>query len=243
MTDTIYKKFIEVNEKIAYACAISNRKSEDVNLVVVTKGQSAEKIIEVVEAGATILGENYPEETIKKIKILNSRVKPIWHMVGHLQSRKVKFIFPHFKMMHSIDSLDLARKLNDYCEKNQLSLDVLIEVNISGEATKFGFDASSSQKRDKLFFDMDLLKTLKHLHMLGLMTMPPYAVFETQNKKCYNICRELMLNIKARFMDENFRELSMGTSSDFVSAIFEGATHIRVGDAIMGSRSKFVEKR
>lgn len=237
MTDTIQNRFREVKEKIAYACSISNRKVEAVNLVVVTKGHSIGEMIEVYEAGAVILGENYPEETLKKVEILNGRIKPKWHMIGHLQSRKIKILFPHFEMIHSIDSKESANKLNNYCRTNGLSIDALIEVNISGEASKYGFDGSTSAKRNLLISEIESLAALECVRFRGLMTMPPFATSETQNKKCYNLCYELLSKAKDRFGDPLFCELSMGTSADFSTAISEGATYIRIGEAIMGPRT------
>jgi PLP dependent protein len=184
-----------------------------------------------------LLGENYPEETLQKIELLKGQYNPKWHMIGHLQSRKIKLLFPSFNLIHSIDSLELARKLDGYCKNNELTIDVLIEVNISGELTKQGFVASTPKNRDLLMFDFDVLNSFKRLKIHGLMTMPPYAVFEAQNKECYNICRDLLEKLKAHFNNDLFSELSMGTSADFVTAIHEGATYVRVGEAIMGPRT------
>jgi PLP dependent protein len=236
MEDSIKNRFDQVNSNILTACRKTGRNREDVTLVVVTKGQPAEKIMEVVEAGADTLGENYPEETILKIDQIGKRIDPAWHMIGHLQSRKIKLMYPHFNLIHSVDSVELANKLNAfYSEKNKIC-NVLIEVNIAGEESKYGFEANTPAKRDDLLKIFENLSTLESLEFRGLMTMPPYAIKEDQNEECYNLCRELLGKIRAEYGLKDFSELSMGTSADYLTAIGCGATYVRVGEAIMGKR-------
>lgn len=236
MTDSIQERFQLVNQKIGDACHDAGRAREEVHLIVVTKGHTADSIIKVVKAGGTILGENYPEETISKIEEIDNTVKPSWHMIGHLQSRKIKLMHPAFDCIHSIDSLGLAQKLNRYYEERDSIIDVMLEVNISGEESKYGFNASSSQNRDSLFSVFEEICSLPHLKTIGLMTMPPYAKEPAQNEACYNLCQEFSEDIREKFGLTDFRQLSMGTSADFETAIKCGATYIRVGEAIMGKR-------
>ena len=236
MTWLIQTRFDDIQDRIKTACFKSGRKVEDVTLVVVTKGQPAEKIIEIVNCGATVLGENYPEETIQKINEINGKVNPEWHMIGHLQSRKIKLMHPTFSLIHSVDSVELARKLDNYYSGKNQFCNILLEVNIAGEQTKFGFDASSFSSRNVLLKDIEELSILNNIKICGLMTMPPFANEEQENKKFFDQCREFrdLLVSKLSLPECNF--LSMGTSADFESAIECGATHVRIGEAIMGKR-------
>ena len=236
MAETITERYLDVESKIANACRLAGRKREDVKLITVTKGHSAKDILEVLKAGATILGENYPEETLLKIEELNGQIHPVWHMIGHLQSRKIKLMYPSFSCIHSLDSLELAQKINRYFNEQKTIIDVCLEVNIAGEESKFGFDASNEGKREELLKTIESIALLKSLHLIGLMTMPPYAEESTQNEACYNLCRIFCESIKNKFGLTDFKQLSMGTSSDFETAIKCGATFVRVGEAIMGKR-------
>lgn len=219
------------------ACFLSGRDVKEVDLVVVTKGHFADRINEVLKAGASILGENYPEETMSKIGEISPNYLPVWHMIGHLQSRKVKYMHPNFKVIHSLDSWDLAVKLNRFYQEKNEKIEVFIEVNISEEETKFGFPVNAKHDKEKLLITLENLTTLESLNVTGLMTMPPFAVFERQNESYYNTCRDLRDEIKMRYNLENFNHLSMGTSVDFETAIRCGATIVRVGEAIMGKRN------
>lgn len=236
MTDSIQERFKLVNERIVKACIQTGRKREDVKLIVVTKGHDSTSIIEVVKAGASILGENYPEETMRKIDEIDGQVAPVWHMIGHLQSRKIKLMYPSFTCVHSIDSLELAQKLDRFYEEKNATVDVLLEVNIAGEESKFGFDASSEPNREALLPTFESIFELKHLRLIGLMTMPPYAEEPSQNEACYNLCYDFCKVIREKYGLSQFRQLSMGTSVDFENAVKCGATYVRVGEAIMGKR-------
>ena len=236
MADSIQDRYRLVNERIENSCRQAGRKRDDVKLIVVTKGHDSASIIEVVKAGAAILGENYPEETVKKIKEIGSQVNPTWHMIGHLQSRKIKLMYPSFTCIHSIDSLELARKLDRFYEEKNAAVDVLLEVNIAGEESKFGFDAVTASRRDALWTTFESILKLSHLRPVGLMTMPPYADEPTQNEACYNLCYEFCRTIREKSGLKEFCQLSMGTSVDFENAVKCGATFVRVGEAIMGKR-------
>lgn len=237
MTDSIAINYLKVKSKVEQACFLSGRDVKDVNLVVVTKGHSADRINEVLKAGASILGENYPEETMRKIVEISPKFSPVWHMIGHLQSRKIKYMYPSFKLIHSLDSLELGFKLDRLYREKEEKIEVLIEVNIAEEETKFGFPVNAKSDREKLFSAIESLLNLKSLNVTGLMTMPPFAVFERQNESYYNSCRDLREEITLRFNLDHFKHLSMGTSVDYETAIRCGSTHVRVGEAIMGKRN------
>lgn len=224
-----------VIDQIGTAAKRSARHAEDIHLVVVTKGQSVEKIQQVIEAGAILLGENYPEETDKKIVEMGKLSDSIeWHMIGHLQSRKIKYITAHFSMIHSIDRVEIATDLN-----NRLAspMNALLEVNLSGEGSKGGFAVWNKQDWSTFADQILQLKKLEHLHILGLMTMPPYTEAAESSRAIFARCRQLAEFVQKRTGEAEFRQLSMGTSIDYAVAIEEGATFVRVGEAIMGSRN------
>ena len=236
MTGFIQKRLDDIQDRIKTACFKSGRKIEDVTLVVVTKGQPAEKIIEVINCGATVLGENYPEETLLKINEIDGKVNPEWHMIGHLQSRKIKLMHPTFTMIHSVDSVELAQKLNAFYHEINQSCSILLEVNVAGEETKFGFDANSLSSREMLLRKIEELSFLQNIKICGLMTMPPYANEAQENKQYFDQCREFRDVLFKKLALPDCKQLSMGTSVDFESAIECGATHVRIGEAIMGKR-------
>ncbi|MRS02657.1 YggS family pyridoxal phosphate-dependent enzyme [bacterium] len=236
LADSIKERYFEVDRRISLACRDAGRNRDDVKLIVVTKGHSSLEIMEVINAGAMILGENYPEETLIKIEEIESLAHPTWHMIGHLQSRKIKLMYPSFKCIQSIDSLELAQKINKFFEEKDSTVDALIEINVAGEESKFGFDASSPERRESLITTIESISHLPHINLVGLMTMPPYAVEPTQNEACYNLCQDFCTQISKNLGLNKFKQLSMGTSADFETAIKCGATFIRVGEAIMGKR-------
>lgn len=232
----IAENYQNIQAKIADACSRSGRSPQEVNLVVVTKNQPAWKINEVIHSGARRLGENYPEQLAQKIAGIDQTLNPEWHMIGHLQSRKIKYIVEYFSMMHSIDNLDMAEKLSDACKTTGIRLPVCIEVNIAGEISKYGINASDEEEWG-LISDLVLkISKMGHLIPIGLMTMPPYVEDGELNRNHFHKCRVLLDFIRQKTNLSEFRELSMGTSSDFETAIEEGATFVRIGEAIMGSR-------
>ncbi len=215
-------------ERIERAAQRVGRNSGEIKLVAVSKTVEAMRIKEAIEAGVSILGENYVQEAQKKIEEIGHPVA--WHFIGHLQTNKAKYAVRLFDMIHSIDSLPLAEELDRRAEKVGQAAKVMIEVNISGEATKFGTD------EEKIFGIARGILNLNHLSLEGLMTMPPYFDSPEMSRPYYIKLREL----KEKMIREGIRlkELSMGMSNDFEIAIEEGATYVRVGTAIFGSRPK-----
>jgi len=238
MADDITEKFTEVSQKIASATSASGRKPESVHLVVVTKGQSVEKISTVIRAGAKELGENYPEETHRKISEMGDEKSLVrWYMIGHLQSRKIKYILPDFSMIQSIDGLDIARELSAKLQTVGKRMDALLEVNVSGEESKHGFAAWQESSWPALADTFALLQQeAQALHFVGLMTMPPYAEIAENSRPYFERCRKLCEFIHERNHAADFVQLSMGTSLDYAVAVAAGATYVRVGEAIMGAR-------
>ena len=236
-SNQIRDNFVRVNQSIAAAIQRSRRSAADVKLVVVTKAQPFEKIRSVIDAGACYLGENYPEETVEKKANLANDAQIQWHMIGHLQSRKIPLVVSDFNAVHSIDSLELAIKLSRKVVDAGKIMPVMVEINTSGEASKYGFPGYQEPGWHELLDPIKSIADLPGIRLCGLMTMPPYFDDIEQSRPYFSALRKLR-DFLQKELGENIqlKELSMGTSSDFEIAIEEGATYIRVGKAIMGER-------
>lgn len=234
---TIAENYLLVQERIAAACARSGRSSDSVTLVVVTKTQPVEKLIQVLTAGGKDLGENYPEETDAKIQGLNWTDPIKWHMIGHIQSRKIKYIVKYFGYVHSIDRMEIAEKLSTACMSASIRLPVLLEINIAGEESKFGFVADNSGSNAHLIDQISGLVTLPGIELRGIMCMPPLAEKPGINRQYFIRCRDLLFDLSQQLNLPGFNQLSMGTSTDFEVAIEEGSNFVRIGEAIMGLRN------
>ena len=216
-----------VREQIAQAAAKAGRDVKDVELVAIAKTHPAEKVREAVEGGQTLFGENRVQEASAKIPELSSNIR--WHFVGHLQKNKVRQALPLFEMIHSVDSLALAQDINRIAEEEGLYPRVLLEVNVAGEGSKFGFAP------DDLCKQMEALLTLSRLSIEGLMCIPPLAVESEDSRKFFVEVRELRDSLEKEF-NMKLPQLSMGMTQDFPIGIEEGATLVRVGTAIFGER-------
>lgn len=234
---TIRSNLQRVNAQIADAAASSGRRAQDVRLVVVTKTHPVERILEAIDAGATILGENYAEEALEKIGAVGPRPGVAWHMIGHVQSRKSGLVAAHFAMLHSLDSVRLAGKLDRFAKEAGRVLPVLLEVNLSGEQSKYGFPMFYPDQQAAFFAEVEAVLLFSHLRVCGLMTMPPFANDPEESRPYFRRLAALRDRLAARFPQADWRELSMGTSVDYVVAVEEGATLVRVGTAILGARS------
>lgn len=225
---SIKENLLRVTEKIEKAARRAGRDPAEIKLVAVSKTVETGRIREAIEAGVTILGENYVQEAQKKIEEIGRPIS--WHFIGHLQSNKAKYATRLFDMIHSVDSIPLAEELNRRAEKEGRRMDVMIEVNLSGEASKFGTE------EEKAFDVARKVLNLKNLSLIGLMTMPPYFNDPELSRPYYVQLRQL----KGKMVEEGIplKELSMGMSNDFEVAIEEGATYVRVGTAIFGEREK-----
>ena len=223
---SIKENLSRVRERIEKAARRAGRDPKEIRLVAVSKTVEVIRIQEAIEAGVSILGENYVQEAKKKIESIGRPVS--WHFIGHLQSNKARVAVRLFDMVHSIDSLPLAEALNGKAEQEDRLIKVMIEVNLSREATKFGTD------EERVFNLARGIQNLGRLSLEGLMTMPPYFDSPEMSRPYYIALREL----RDRSAREGIpmKELSMGMSSDFEIAIEEGATYVRVGTAIFGPR-------
>ena len=158
-------------------------------------------------------------------------------MIGHIQSRKIKFLVRYFKFVHSIDRFEVAEKLNHSCQEVLEVMPVLLEVNLTGEESKFGYNLAQKENLEVFSQEIEKVRSLKNLHVKGLMTMPPLINKPEENRIIFKRMHMLCENIRKSYDMEDFSFLSMGTSQDFEIAIEEGATHIRIGEAIMGKRN------
>jgi hypothetical protein len=223
-------------DQIANAARKSNRDPQDIRLVVVTKSQPVEVAQAAIQAGARILGENYPEEGVTKIQSLAVQSGVEWHMIGHVQSRKARLVADHFALLHSLDSLKLAQRLDRFAAERNRVLPVLLEFNVGGEESKSGWDASDEAQWNSLLPDISAILELHHLRIHGLMTMPPLETDPQDARRFFMRLRSLRDYLASQFPKADWHELSMGTSADYTVAVEEGATLVRVGTAIVGAR-------
>lgn len=218
-----------VESAINAACERSGRKRSDVTLIAVSKMNPPEAITAARECGINVFGENKVQELCDKIDILGS--EPEWHLIGHLQTNKVKYIIGKVKMIHSVDSLKLADAIDSASAKAGVVTDILLEINIAGEESKFGL------KPEQLYNTICEISRMNNVRICGLMTVAPYTDNPEENRIHFRKMKELSVDIASKNIDNvNMNVLSMGMTGDYEVAIEEGATHIRVGTGIFGAR-------
>ncbi|MEO8204592.1 MAG: YggS family pyridoxal phosphate-dependent enzyme [Chthoniobacterales bacterium] len=217
----------KIRLKIAAATTRAGRKPEEVRLIAVSKTHPAEKIREVVDEGHTLFGESRVQEALVKIPQLPSHLH--WHFIGHLQKNKIRKALPYFDLIHGVDNYEIAEDINRIAEEMGRFPHVLLEVNVSGEGSKFGF------KPDVLRELMEELIAFQRIEIHGLMTMAPLSDDAEKARPYFRQLRELRDQLQEEFR-LRLPELSMGMSGDYEVAIEEGATLVRVGTAIFGTR-------
>lgn len=227
-----------IMERIETAAIRSGRVPGDIRLVVVTKTQPVHTIQSVLDAGATWLGENYADESLPKILALASYPAARWHMIGHIQSRKVRIVAEHFDRVHSLDSLKLAERLNGMCLELGKRMPVLLEFNLANEETKTGWRVAEQADLENMLAPIEQMMAMPGLEIRGLMTMPPLSSSLETSRLYFRKLVTWVEFLRRRFPASAWNELSMGTSSDFEAAIQEGATMVRMGQAIFGPRMK-----
>ena len=220
-----------VQQQLSQTATEAGRSPEDIQLIAVSKTKPAEMINEAVLANHTAFGENMVQEAISKMSALNNIDNIEWHMIGHLQKNKVKFCPGNFQWIHSIDSIELAKKLEERCALKQQNINVLIQVNLSQEKSKYGV-----QQLDELFQLAETLHAGQWIKLRGLMTIPAPDLGETSTRKLFEKLRMWRDQLQNELDAPEITELSMGMTADFQWAIQEGATMIRLGTAIFGSR-------
>lgn len=219
-----------VEENIRQACQRAGRSRDEVTLICVSKTKPVEMIEEAYQCHQREFGENKAQELKEKYEVLPEDIK--WHFIGHLQTNKIKYVLGRACMIHSVDTLHLAEALEAECRKRNLDMDILVEINVAEEASKFGMgvDAAEQLVRD--------IAKLSHLHIQGLMTIAPFVENPEQNRSIFRQLKQLSVDITAKNIDNvTMNVLSMGMTGDYQIAIEEGATHIRVGTGIFGERN------
>ena len=238
---TIRDNIRRLEDRIAAVCAGAGRDPREITLVAVSKQQSAARILQAIAAGIQDLGENRVEEGMEKIPLVNASAdeRPTWHMVGHVQSRKAKQVARHFDLAQSVDSLKLATRLSRLAGERERKLNALLEINVSGEASKYGLAGYNWQQdnsvKDKLWREIDAIIALPHIKVGGLMTMAPYEAEAGTIRRVFADLRRLREEL-SQDLDAPLPALSMGMTNDYPAAIEEGATMIRIGRAIFGER-------
>jgi pyridoxal phosphate enzyme (YggS family) len=240
-TEVIRRNYFGVLEQIDRAARSAGRDPAAIRLLVVTKGHPVEAVQQAVAAGIRLFGENYVEEAIEKMQTLAgqgfaSSSELEWHMIGHLQSRKARQVCEHFSCLHSLDSLKLAERLDRFAEELGRTLPVLLECNVSGEQTKFGYPVWREETWQDLAGEFARLLELSHLQVRGLMTMAPFFDEPEPARPYFQQLRRLQAFLIKSLPQVDWGELSMGMSGDFTVAVQEGATLVRIGTAIMGAR-------
>jgi PLP dependent protein len=225
---SIAENLERVKLEIADAARKSGRSLDGVELVAISKTHEAEKVQAALDAGQQIFGESRVQEARAKIPLLPSSAR--WHFVGRLQKNKIRHALPLFELFHSVDSIELAREMNRIADEEGLHPRVLLEVNVAGEGSKIGFAP------DSLRAEMETLLRLPRLTIEGLMTIPPLAPEAEASRKYFSALRDLRDQFATQFQ-VRLPQLSMGMSGDFLVAIEEGATLVRVGTAIFGKRT------
>jgi pyridoxal phosphate enzyme (YggS family) len=224
---TLIENLESVRSRIAAAATRAGRDPNDVTLVAISKTHPAEMIREAVEAGQELFGESRLQEALVKIPVLPGRLH--WHFIGHLQSNKVRKVLPCFELIHGVDSIDLARDIDRIAAEMGLHPRVLLEVNVSGEGSKHGFSPEALER------SLDELMALPRVQIEGFMTMAPLAAESEASRPYFASLRKLRDRL-AKKSGVPLDTLSMGMSGDYEVAVEEGATLVRVGSAIFGSR-------
>lgn len=218
-----------VRSKIAASCKKAWRDEKAVTLIAVSKTKPLEALREAYEAGARDFGENKVQELMDKIPEMPSDIR--WHMIGHLQKNKVKYIVDKVYMIHSVDSLELARQISKEACKKNVTVKILMEVNVAGEESKFGVSPEEAPALAKQMAE------LPGISLNGLMTIAPFVSDGEENREVFSKLRELAVDISQKNIDNmNMNVLSMGMTGDYEVAVEEGATYVRVGTGIFGER-------
>lgn len=225
----IQENLTYVENEIKQACSRSGRSRDDVTLIAVSKTKPVSMLEEAYAYGCRDFGENKVQELIDKYDVMPKDIR--WHMIGHLQRNKVKYIVDKVALIHSVDSLRLAEEISKEALKKNVTVDILIEVNVAGEETKFGL------AREETIAFIESIAKLPNIRIKGLMTIAPYVENPENNRQHFVILRELSVDIMKKNIDNvSMDVLSMGMTGDYRIAIEEGASYVRIGTGIFGER-------
>jgi len=228
------ENLISIRQRIAAACARSGREVDSVTLLAVSKTHPPETIRAAVAGGQLLFGENKIQEAKAKIPLCPGRAR--WHFIGHLQSNKVRDAVELFEMIQGVDSLGLAQEISKRAESAAKTMPVLLEVNVAGEASKFGYPP------ERLLAELNALNALPRIEVHGLMAIPPFAPVAEKARPYFRRLRELKLECE-KILGVPLPHLSMGMSGDFEVAIEEGATIVRIGTALFGERLSSAQRK
>lgn len=227
---SVCENYKEVEKHVEEACKRAGRKREEVTLIAVSKTKPVSMIEELLPLNVTEFGENKVQELTAKAEVLPANLH--WHMIGHLQRNKVKYIVDKACIIHSVDSLHLAEEISKEAQKKQVTANILIEVNVAEEESKFGVRTSEVLPLIKA------ISVLPNISIKGLMTIAPYVENPEENRWIFQKLKNLSIDIKGKNFDNVTMDvLSMGMTGDYEVAIEEGATHVRVGTGIFGERN------
>ena len=220
----------EVEQNILAACEKSGRNREEITLIAVSKTKPVSMLEEAYDAGIRDFGENKVQEMCEKYEVMEKDIR--WHMIGHLQTNKVKYLIGKTALIHSVDSYKLACEIEKQAAKHDCMMDILIEVNIAEEESKFGL------AEDEVIHLVKQVAALPHIRIRGLMTVAPYVVDSEENRPFFRKIKQLSVDIDNQNIDNvSMNILSMGMTGDYMVAIEEGATMVRVGTGIFGERN------
>ena len=222
---SIKENLYEVTSNIENACKKCGRNPHGIMLLAVTKTRSPEEINEIIDLGITNIGENRVQELISKYDLVSPKAK--WHLIGHLQRNKVKYIADKVEMIHSVDSFELAKEIDRQCKKIDRVMDILIEINVSGEESKSGIEPS------QIYDLLSQIITLSNVRVRGLMTMAPKFASKSDLSKIFSDLFQISVDISDKKYDNiSMDYLSMGMSNDYEDAILEGSNIVRIGTAL-----------
>lgn len=225
----IKEQLDEVRERVREACLRVGRAPEDVTLIAVSKTKPAQAVQEAYDAGARDFGENKVQEILQKKPVLPQDIR--WHMIGHLQRNKVHQVIGKAVLIHAVDSLRLAEQIESEAAKRDLDVDVLLEINVAKEESKYGFFLEDAEEAIRA------ISAFPHVHIKGLMTIAPFVENPEENRGIFKKLYQFSVDINDKNIDNvTMGVLSMGMSGDFEVAIEEGATMVRVGTSIFGAR-------
>ena len=236
LTESIRARYKKIQSQVRDSALVVGRDPASIKLLVVTKRQPLSVIEAAIAAGVKMLGENYPEEAVRKMQSIEAKKGVEWHMIGHVQSRKARLVAENFALLHSLDRLKTARRLDRFSKAAGRKLPFLLEFNIGGEESKHGWDASDEARWQDFLPDIEEILSLESLEVRGLMTMPPFFQDAELARPYFRRLRRLRDYLSEKHRQSSWEELSMGTSGDFQVAVEEGATIIRVGQAVVGQR-------
>ena len=226
----IKENLAEVEQKICAACKRAGRDRSEVTLITVSKTNPVSSLKEAMDCGIRIFGENKVQEMLEKQEELPDDLE--WHMIGHLQRNKVKYLMGRVALIHSVDSFRLAQEISKEAIKQNITQDILVEINVAEEESKFGITTNEA---------IDLVSeiaNLPNIHIKGLMTIAPFVADPEENREVFRALKKLSVDIRRKNIDNvTMNVLSMGMTNDYEVAIEEGATMVRVGTGIFGKRS------